>query len=569
MSSRRPPSSPTIRSRRRGLRERAGRSRLQRRRHRGRRRELERRTGATLDEPGRRARRRCVGASSANAEWQLHQAEQAAGALRGGVRRARARARRTRLRRRRGRARPAQFFMGDLESAQPTVDAALEAAERLWLPETLSQALNTAGLISAVRGRWEQGCALIKRALEMALENDLTTAALRALQQPAATCSTAGTGYEEAIEVQSAGLALARRVGATVERVAADRRDRRSCYSGSAGRTRRGRHSSGSPSRVGASVRAARLAIYLAAIEGDVAEARRLLDATDDRRGEDRGRSQDRIGLPAAGGDGLERRGPARARRSTRRSPSLERPADASTVEARLGGGARGRLRARPRRRSSGASLARIEAMPPGHLPPHVARATAIRFRALLGDEPDERFRVGRRGSSVSTDGSCMAATVRPSTPSGSSRRARARGSSRCSPRRAPSSSGRRQRRGSSAATRSVSASPSAPRRARSRSASRGRPARRRARSRPPSRSPDGSTSTTSAPASSSRDAASRQAQRRSAEVIPPGSGVPVPGAKPGRGRRRRRSGTRGRGRSARAPARATASIPSSQTSRM
>src|SRR5262249_46753209 len=43
-----------------------------------------------------------------------------------------------------------------------------------------------------------------------------------------------------------------------------------------------------------------------------------------------------------------------------------------------------------------------------------------------------------------------------------------------------------------------------------------------------------GSTSTTSPPTSSVREAISRTAQSRSTDVIPPGSGVPVPGANAG-----------------------------------
>ena len=43
-----------------------------------------------------------------------------------------------------------------------------------------------------------------------------------------------------------------------------------------------------------------------------------------------------------------------------------------------------------------------------------------------------------------------------------------------------------------------------------------------------------GITSTTSMPTSRSRDASSRQAHSRSEDVIPPGSGVPVPGANAG-----------------------------------
>ena len=43
-----------------------------------------------------------------------------------------------------------------------------------------------------------------------------------------------------------------------------------------------------------------------------------------------------------------------------------------------------------------------------------------------------------------------------------------------------------------------------------------------------------GHTSTTSAPTTSTREASSRQARSSSSEVMPPGSGVPVPGANAG-----------------------------------
>ncbi len=48
------------------------------------------------------------------------------------------------------------FFRGD-ERAQQRVDQAIDVAERLWLPHTLSMALNTAGLIASVGGRPEYG----------------------------------------------------------------------------------------------------------------------------------------------------------------------------------------------------------------------------------------------------------------------------------------------------------------------------------------------------------------------------------------------------------------------------
>jgi class 3 adenylate cyclase/tetratricopeptide (TPR) repeat protein len=72
------------------------------------------------------------------------------------------------------------FFRGELEAAEKRVTLAVDVAERLWLPEWLSQALNTAGLIAIELGRWEYGYALTERALRLALDNDLPAAALRA-----------------------------------------------------------------------------------------------------------------------------------------------------------------------------------------------------------------------------------------------------------------------------------------------------------------------------------------------------------------------------------------------------
>ena len=114
----------------------------------------------------------------------------------------------------------AHFFMGDYEAAQRTVDAALEAAERLWLPETLSQGLNTAGLVVAGVGRWEQGYALIKRSLEIALENDLTQAALRAYNNLGDMLDRRDR-CEEAIEVQEARDRAGPEGRCAVERMAA------------------------------------------------------------------------------------------------------------------------------------------------------------------------------------------------------------------------------------------------------------------------------------------------------------------------------------------------------------
>ncbi len=279
-----------------------------------------------------------------------------------------------------------QFFMGDLEAAQITIDTALEAAEQLWLPETLSQGLNTAGLIVSGLGRWEQGYALIKRSLEIALENDLTTAALRAYNNVGDMLDRRDR-FEEAIEVQQAGIALARKVGARANEwrllgemafmlVWLGRYDEaRAAFE----------HIPEHGLGFGASYA---LPIFLAAIEGDVAEARRVHDANDIGKGEDAD-EQDRIGYLTLEAMVLNAEG------------EHERALEAAmpTVEARLTSTSKlGWEEALVAAHALGRDevvrdlVSRVESMAPGHLPPTL-RAHAIRFRALLGDDPDQRFR--------------------------------------------------------------------------------------------------------------------------------------------------------------------------------
>jgi class 3 adenylate cyclase/tetratricopeptide (TPR) repeat protein len=104
------------------------------------------------------------------------------------------------------------FFRGELELADERIDTALELAERLWLPETLSQALNTSGMSAMWRGRLETALGLISHALSVALEHDVSAAALRAYVNLAETLCRRDR-YEMALENYDAGLALARRVG--------------------------------------------------------------------------------------------------------------------------------------------------------------------------------------------------------------------------------------------------------------------------------------------------------------------------------------------------------------------
>src|SRR5581483_9642933 len=101
------------------------------------------------------------------------------------------------------------FFKGDIDLATERVDTAIEFAESLWLPEVLSQALNTQGLIASFNGRSEQALALMKHALELALEHDLAAAALRAYNNIGDQLERRDR-YGEAIELSERGICLAR-----------------------------------------------------------------------------------------------------------------------------------------------------------------------------------------------------------------------------------------------------------------------------------------------------------------------------------------------------------------------
>jgi len=278
------------------------------------------------------------------------------------------------------------FFTNDLDRAQETVDAALEVAERLWIPETLSQSLNTAGLIVARRGRWEQGFALITRALEIALENDRTAAALRAYNNIGDMLDRRDR-YEEAVETDAAGLALARRVGtrghewrllgelafmllwlgrvdearATIEQVPPEGLEYGAAYA---------------------------LPIYLALLDGNLAEARRLADASTIGRSEAEP-IQDRVGYLLLEATLSNAEGNHEAALEFLR-PCLDLPVDSTTKlvyeEALIAADGLGRDD------ETRAILARIDVMPQGVQSPTM-RGHSLRFRARLGEEPDDRFR--------------------------------------------------------------------------------------------------------------------------------------------------------------------------------
>ncbi|MDP9298469.1 MAG: hypothetical protein M3O98_07355 [Actinomycetota bacterium] len=104
------------------------------------------------------------------------------------------------------------FFAGDTDLSIQRIERALDLAEALSLPEVLSQALNTKALILISRGRKKEALALLRYALDVALEHDKPSAALRAYHNLSDSLQQMDR-YEEAAEARQNGLTLARRVG--------------------------------------------------------------------------------------------------------------------------------------------------------------------------------------------------------------------------------------------------------------------------------------------------------------------------------------------------------------------
>jgi class 3 adenylate cyclase/predicted ATPase len=104
------------------------------------------------------------------------------------------------------------FFAGEPKLALERIETALELAEALGLPEVLSQAINTKAMIFSTQGRQGEASALVRYALEVALEHDIPTAALRGYNN-VADFEARSDRYEQAAAGYRDGLALARRVG--------------------------------------------------------------------------------------------------------------------------------------------------------------------------------------------------------------------------------------------------------------------------------------------------------------------------------------------------------------------
>jgi class 3 adenylate cyclase/tetratricopeptide (TPR) repeat protein len=105
------------------------------------------------------------------------------------------------------------IFVGRADEAFEKTELALGLAESFSLPEVLSQALNTKSiLLYPGRNRPEEAILLLRRALEIALEHNLLSAALRAYNNVGAHMNYRDRHREE-LEAADAGVELARRAG--------------------------------------------------------------------------------------------------------------------------------------------------------------------------------------------------------------------------------------------------------------------------------------------------------------------------------------------------------------------
>jgi predicted ATPase/class 3 adenylate cyclase len=102
------------------------------------------------------------------------------------------------------------MFRGEESLAIQRVELALDIAESLRLPEVVSHSLNTKALL--LQSRPNESGALIREALRIALEHDLTAAALRAYNNLSVLAQLQDR-YDEFLHAAQDGIALARRRG--------------------------------------------------------------------------------------------------------------------------------------------------------------------------------------------------------------------------------------------------------------------------------------------------------------------------------------------------------------------
>jgi class 3 adenylate cyclase/tetratricopeptide (TPR) repeat protein len=101
---------------------------------------------------------------------------------------------------------------GAFDISEQRARVALNVAEALQLPDLISQALNTQANIALSRGNREESLALYTHALQIALDHDISSAALRAYNN-AASLHAGIDSWTESLRMARDGLALARRAG--------------------------------------------------------------------------------------------------------------------------------------------------------------------------------------------------------------------------------------------------------------------------------------------------------------------------------------------------------------------
>ncbi len=105
-----------------------------------------------------------------------------------------------------------RFLLGDLDGVDEPLEYAIDAAESLILPDVLSDALNSKGMVVVLRGRREEGLGILRHGLEVAREHDLTDAMLRGYFNYSFLLAGRDR-WADARAADEAGLELARRRG--------------------------------------------------------------------------------------------------------------------------------------------------------------------------------------------------------------------------------------------------------------------------------------------------------------------------------------------------------------------
>jgi class 3 adenylate cyclase/tetratricopeptide (TPR) repeat protein len=103
-------------------------------------------------------------------------------------------------------------FKGDAKTGAERTETALDIAEKLGLPETLSQALNVKAMFATQRRHDEEAMALFAHALKLGLDNDLPLATIRA-HFNLADLLCHKDRYTEALDHYRSALTLSRKIG--------------------------------------------------------------------------------------------------------------------------------------------------------------------------------------------------------------------------------------------------------------------------------------------------------------------------------------------------------------------